>query len=137
MKVVDNQILRKYDKFGSGAFGADRGDHQHEGVDIIVKKYDKIFSPFLGTISKFGYPYSGNFKFRYIEITGEEYVARIMYSDLDPAFKEGSFVPKNQFIGVAQDISEKYNGITPHIHFELRNLKGKLLDPTKFLKKKV
>lgn len=136
MKIVDNLKLRENDVHGSGAFGASRTHGKHQGVDVIVQKNDYVYAPFSGTVTKFGYPYHGDTKFRYIEITGDKYKMRIMYAELDPAFKIGSKVISGNFIGTSQDISEKYLGITPHLHVELRTLSGSLLDPTNYLKKK-
>lgn len=138
MNIVNDQVLRGNDPFGSGAFGASRGSRKHQGTDIAVKPDQNIYSPFAGTITKYGYPYNGDLEYRYVEITGDTYKCRIMYMELDPAFEVGDFVPAQQFLGLAQNISKKYGSkMINHVHFELRLLDGTLLNPEDHLKKKV
>ena len=139
MKVVSDLVFRGYDSsYGSGAFGASRGSRSHMGVDIIVKPGDAVYAPFDGKITKYGYLYGSDLRWRFIEITGDDYRMRIGYSELDDAH----YVPKNvvegQFLGVAQDISIKYPGIPIHLHIELYQVGSTVaLDPTEYLKKKV
>lgn len=129
MKPLDNIEFRSYDSHGSGAFGASRGTRTHIGVDLKAEPGEKVYAPFEGVITKYGWAYS-NENYRYIEITGENYRVRLFYSELDPAHFIGKEVFENQFLGVIQDLTTKYDGITNHLHFELYDLAGNIIDPT-------
>jgi murein DD-endopeptidase MepM/ murein hydrolase activator NlpD len=139
MKILDIHEFREGDRHGFGHFGASRGTRTHIGVDMVAYPGDYVYSPFSGTITKQGYAYNGA-NFRYIEITGKTNKCRIFYAELDDAHYVGKKVDENQFLGTVQDIASRYEGITPHVHFELYKASDinrlKPLDPTEFLKKK-
>lgn len=140
MKILDIHELRECDVHGCGYFGAPRGNHKHEGVDLMATPGTYVYAPFKGKITKNGYCYPDTSEYRYIELTGDNLVCRILYAELDPAFKVGDSVPEGQFLGVAQDIEKRYPKITPHVHVELYkpsdHSRSNPIDPTEFLKKK-
>lgn len=129
MKPLENIEFRRYDNHGSGAFGASRGLRKHIGVDLKAEPGEKVYAPFAGEITKYGWAYA-NEDYRYIEITGENHRVRLFYSELDPAHFVGKEIFEDQFLGVIQDLTTKYEGITNHLHFELYDLAGNIIDPT-------
>lgn len=139
MKILDIHEFREGDRHGFGHFGASRGTRNHIGVDLVANPGDYVYSPFSGEITKEGWAYN-NADFRYIEITGKNYKCRIFYAKLDSAHYVGKTIDEGQFLGVAQDIESRYEGITPHVHFELYKAsdinRENPLNPTEFLKKK-
>lgn len=140
MKILDLHEFRDHDNHGSGHFGASRGNRTHKGVDLVANPGDYVYSPFGGTITKFGFCYGDTREFRYIEVTGEKKIVRILYAELDDAFDVGDKVPEGQFLGIAQAIANRYPGITPHVHVELYHKhdtkRENPIDPTELLKKK-
>lgn len=133
MKVIlDKIIFRGADPTGHGYYGAARGNRKHKGVDLVTSVGEPVFSPINGTISKLGYPYKGNLKFRYVEITNDKYRVRVMYCN-PLTFHVGHRIFEGDKIGVAQNISEYWNPkMLNHIHIELYK-NGLLTDPEPLL----
>lgn len=140
MKILDIHEFRECDRHGCGYFGAPRGNHKHEGVDLVAYPGSYVYAPFDGDITKEGYCYPDTAEYRYIEITGKQWICRVLYSKLDDAHYVGKKVAEGQFLGVVQDIAKRYPGITPHAHVELYKpsdvTRSNPIDPTEFLKKK-
>ena len=79
-------------------------------------------------MTKLGYTYRDDLSFRYVEISDQGYQFRVFY--VDPAVEQGQKVSKHSIIGEAQDLRDRYSGITPHVHFEIKNSDGDFIDPT-------
>lgn len=63
---------RGSDAWGSGEFGAPRGDRTHCGIDYVVET-GAFMHPFVtGRITKFGYVYPDDLQYRYVEVTDEK-----------------------------------------------------------------
>lgn len=125
--------LRGCDDFGCGFFDAPRGDRRHEGVDIKTKLGTPIFSFSSGVVEKIGYPYVGDWFYRLVDIRDELGVLwRYFY--VEPEVKVGDKIEAHDRIGVAQDVSVKYNTrtkkMTPHIHFQMEAADGSIINPT-------
>jgi len=131
--------FRGTDSWGSGDYKASRGDREHKGVDYRVEPGSYILSPCVGTVTKIGYPYpflQHETNYRYVEVTdliGNRH--RIFY--IDPLVYRGQTVSVLCTIGIAQDISKKYQDntispMTPHLHYEVINKKGETIDPESF-----
>lgn len=119
--------VRGCDKWGCGYFGAPRGDHTHNGIDYVIKPEMQILSPVIGEITKHGYPYADDLSFRYVQITdkdGKDH--RILYCE--PILPIGRTVKEGTVIGFSQKLTERYPGITPHCHYEIKD-KGEYLNP--------
>lgn len=129
-KVIDNQKYRGSDAHGSGDFGAPRGTHTHEGVDIVVKEGDIIKSPIDGEVIRYPFPYSGDINYKGILIRNKDFEVKIFY--LNPTAPIGKIL-KGQKIGNAQNIAKRYPSkpMINHIHLEVRDNKGNILNPTK------
>ena len=126
--------IRKRDNHGSGEFGAPRGSRKHRGIDLACYPGSVILSDFDGYISKIGYPYPPNGNkggYRYVEVTTEE-GERVRYFYVKPLVQKNSVVFEGNIIGVSQDITKFYPGMTHHIHVEIIK-DGKYIDPTEFL----
>ncbi len=134
--------IRHHDHFGSGEYGASRGNRKHKGLDIISNKGGKVFSPMDGKIKRTFHPYSNKCRFLMgVEIVGEgeysDYKMKLMYVDLDDNVDIGDTVNKGDVVATQQDLLECYpprNGksMTNHIHFEVYE-NGKNINPEKII----
>lgn len=130
---------RGTDDFGYGHFGAPRGTHRsgtkklHKGIDYACYPGTKVYSPCIGEITKFGYPYAAHLEFRYIEVT-DEYKARhrLFYTLPMPDLELGDLVTPQDIISEVQDIASIYSTkgrvMKNHLHYEIL-LKGKPVNP--------
>ena len=124
--------FRGTDSHGSGAFGASRGSRKHNGVDFAAQPNSGVRSVCAGEVTKLGYPYADDLGFRYIQITDVDgYDVRYFY--VKPLIKEGDHISCDEVIGHVQDLDQRYKGITPHIHFEVKK-DGEFVHPEKYLK---
>jgi hypothetical protein len=131
-----HNLIRGEDAYGSGQFGAarDGGKRKHHGVDYIATAGDWVEAPIAGVVTKYGFAYRKDSDLRYIEIKNAEtgMTAKVLYVDATVA--DGATVAAGEILGTAQDLAERYPaGITNHVHVELINGQGVLLDPATFL----
>ena len=128
-------VPRGVDQYGSGAYGAPRGDHTHHGIDLCCTPGDPILSHVSGTITKYGYPYDPygpKGRMRYVEVTdSERYRHRFFYVRI--LGHVGSAVRRGDIIGHAQNLQAIYPGITDHIHYEVKPHRGGYEDPARWL----
>jgi hypothetical protein len=115
--------IRNSDVWGSGSFGASRGNRPHLGIDITTIEGEPIYAPFPMEVTRVSYPYSDTtgltgVAFR-TEIGGVDYDGRWWYFVPDSAII-GNSVNKGQFLGVAQSLQSRYPNITDHTHLQLR-----------------
>lgn len=125
---------RGTDDYGSGEFGASRGNRTHNGIDFAVLPGSEIFAPVDGYVSRIGYPYADDLSYRYVQITDRKCRHhRIFY--IDPKVELGDNVSHNvDIIGVAQGISARYTErgtMKNHVHYEIME-NGKPVDPELF-----
>jgi hypothetical protein len=116
-------IIRGQDQWGSGAFGASRGNRPHLGVDIVVDSNSQVYAPLDMEITRISRPYaSGSFSGVAFTHTARDidFGGRLWYFTPRPGIV-GSFVRKGELIGVAQDLNDKYPGITNHLHLQLES----------------
>lgn len=122
--------IRGVDAFGSGRFGAqrDKGRRKHLGVDYVAAPGAPVHAPISGQVRRIGYAYRGNTTLRYIEIANPQthLVARVLY--IAPAVAEGDEVIAGEQIGAAQNLTQRYPGITNHVHIEMRNAAHRFVD---------
>ncbi|MXN90145.1 peptidoglycan DD-metalloendopeptidase family protein [Flavobacterium sp. Sd200] len=129
--VTKNMKFRGYDPLGSGAFGAHRSGNtrKHSGVDVLATPGQDIFAPISGTAVRVAYPYKDDLSYTGILIKNAEYEVKMFY--LSPTVVMGKQVTAGQKIGVAQNITAKHGAaMQNHVHFEVRNSAGVLIDPT-------
>ena len=124
--------IRGNDCHGSGAWQAPRGSRKHSGEDIICKKGDHITSDVDGKVTKIGYPYNpGDLNkghLRYVEVTDSN-KSRVRYFYIFPTAVKGQEIKKGDILGISQDLTKIYPGITQHFHLEIIGY----IQPTKYL----
>lgn len=131
-KTTTSNKIRTQDVHGNGAFGSPRTHGTHQGEDYIAAVGETIFAPISGTVTRYPFPYKNDLSMKGIEIINADYVVKIFY--LNPTAKINSVVQAGQPIGIAQNIAGKYSpGMQNHIHIEVRNKAGKLLQFSKLL----
>lgn len=126
--------LRGEDAYGSGSFGAarDGGHRVHDGADYVAAPNTIVYSPISGEVTKLGYAYAKNTALRFVEVTNSvsSLVTRVLY--VDPSVKPGDLLKAGDPIGVAEDLSKRYRGITNHVHVQIAVGKN-WLDPASLL----
>lgn len=137
-------FIRGNDVYGSGAFGAMRGNRKHKGIDLACMHGSTVLSLTYGIVTKIGFPYSQvkyngssdkakrkhNFKrgLRYVEITFKN--ERFRYFYIDSLVSVGDIITPFKPIGLVQNLLVIYPGITSHYHFEIKTKENKYIDPT-------
>lgn len=124
-------VQRNSDKWGEGHYGASRGDRKHVGIDYCCSPGSIILAIKGGRVTKLGYAYGDDLSFRYIEITDAAgYAARYFY--VEPSIKEGDMVFHSDMIGNSQKLGDRYDEITEHVHFEVKDPEGNYIDPNTY-----
>ena len=131
--------IRDTDCHGSGAYLAPRGERNgkprlHIGVDPIVPHLCQVLSGCTGRVTKVGYPYSDDLSYRYVQVTSSASGMRLRYFYLLPSVKVGDDITCGDVIGRADDITKRYPGITPHVHFEILDDSGNAVNPLKWMR---
>ena len=127
-KILKTQISRTNDPWGGGHYGASRGTRTHRGLDIRVRPNEPVYSPITGQILRKAYPYANDLSYTGVLIKGRfewsRFEVKMFY--LEPIFL--GKVDAGQLIGRAQNLENKYSGITNHIHIEVTE-NGVHIDP--------
>ncbi len=135
------------DKQGDGSFGSPRknskGSYKHQGIDFIAKPGDDVFSDFSGVVTKIGRPYyfanPKNQKqkkqndLRYVQITDDEKGLNHRFFYVDPCIGIGDPISFGDKIGCAQNLEEIYKNMDNHVHQEIKDRHGNILDPNDYL----
>ena len=137
--------MRGVDDWGSGLFGASRGSRTHNGEDLVMSPGSLILSPVSGTIDSFGFAYSDDPTYQIVNIEDSlGNLHRLFYVRPLDSLSVGSYIKKDDLVGEAQDIAERYSELTikggdlkskimkNHIHYEIRNSDGNPIDPKDF-----
>jgi len=125
--------IRGQDDHGAGHWQAPRGDHLHNGVDPACYAGSEIYSICDGTVTKFGYPYGDDLTYRYVEVTHDNLRYRYFYVQPNPDLQTGDAVKTGDLLGILQDISTRYPGITQHLHFEIMDEDDNYINPEDFI----
>lgn len=128
--------LRDSDKWGSGRFGAPRGNRRHNGVDPCISPGDPVCSLTYGTVTKIGWPYSAakypeRSHLRYVQVTLDGNDFRYMYCK--PLVAQGDKVAPGDALGVALSLQPFFPGITDHYHFEIIGPDSEYVDPASMI----
>lgn len=122
--------VRGMDSFGSGAFRAPRKDHVHQGVDYVCVPGQEIVAPVSGTLVRECLPYADDLRWSGCILQNPDIYIRMFYFRPNKNLK-GTWVQQGDVIGIAQNISNKYNTYTeymlPHIHLEIRYINPEAL----------
>lgn len=135
--------VRGSDKHGSGWYEAPRGRHRkHSGIDLVCDGGTLIRACSDGVVTRAdGTVYADPKKrdWRYIEIT-DHYGKKCRYFYVVPVslpdcktVELGLSIKRGDVIGVCQGIESLYEGITPHLHVEVKNHKGDIINPNQYL----
>ena len=117
--------VRLIDKWGSGKFGARRGDKEHDGTDFECSPNQPVLAPITGTIEREAPPYATG-PYSGLVIKNNHVEIKLFYVDLNKDLI-GKCVEKGKTIGIAQDISKKYPGMIPHVHLRIVKIDPELL----------
>ena len=115
----------RVDSGGSGHFGASRTKtvngkiirYAHKGEDRRCHPGQDIYAPASGIMPRVARPYR-NRNFSGCLIVGKFGKIKMFYFEPFPELI-GRPVEQGQVIGTAQDISEKYPNVLPHIHTQI------------------
>ena len=121
---------RGNDPWGSGEWRAKRGAREHKGIDYWCPPGAVIRSPASGRVTKIGFCYPDDDKWRYVEVTDSMgYRHRVFY--VNPLVSTGTQVTARMSpIGAAMNIAEKYSStMKPHVHYEVLLLDGTDINP--------
>ncbi len=135
--------IRKGDIWGSGEYLAPRTknvngkivQYHHKGVDYCCYP-DSVFSSDLeGTVEKLWYAYGpASKKKEYrsitIRIDPQTYVK---YLYIFPSVVEGETIKVGDVLGITQDLTKHFKGMTPHYHFEVW-IEGQHVNPDIWLR---
>lgn len=127
------QAVRQCDQHGCGHFGAGRGKRTHSGIDIECEPNEAVLAPISGQVTKLGVVYASPLKseYQYVQISVAGYDYRFMYILPLLSLNVGDYVVEGEtIIGRVQRLGKFYEGITEHVHFEIKNPKGRRVDPT-------
>ena len=106
------------DDGGLGHHGAPRGNRKHDGIDLICKPNQDILMPVDGIVVRTSLPYKNDPQWQGVYIYNQRIEIKMWY--LYPKISlYHKFLKAGTVIGKAQDISQKYEGVTPHIHLRI------------------
>jgi murein DD-endopeptidase MepM/ murein hydrolase activator NlpD len=113
--------LRGKDEWGSGHYLASRGDRIHKGIDIACYPSSTLLADFDAQVIRVGYPYSKHGKKGYLRLVelAVDAQTRVKYMYIYPSVSPGQFVNKGDELGIVQDLSIIYPGMTNHYHMEV------------------
>lgn len=140
LQVSADCEIRGCDPHGCGHYGASRGGRTHKGIDLVCVGGTIIRSPVDGVVTRRkGVVYSDPAKadWHYVEITDKDKMHNRFFYVKGLGIELGLKIKKGDVIGVAQGIEVLYEGITPHIHYEVRMGKTMYFDPLVYLRGRV
>ena len=116
----------RIDSLGDGRYGKSRGRRMHKGVDYECVPGQDVKMPVSGIITRIKRPYA-NSDLNGIEIKTPVMQVTIFYMEV---YKDliGKKVFSGYVIGKAQDVSKRYDGMTPHVHLQIDSI-----DPSIFI----
>lgn len=107
----------RVDAAGDGHYGANRGDRKHNGIDYFCVPGQNIVAPFIMRIVRIAKPYA-NSDLSGVQWESGKSTGKIFYFQPSEALI-GEYVQRGQFIGIAQAVSDRYENMTDHIHFQI------------------
>jgi len=115
------------DPGGFGFYGAKRGKSLHKGRDYKCVPGQDVVCPIKdGKIVREANPYV-NSSFKGVLIQGQHIAVKLFY--VNPwAHKIGKYIKRGESFGDAQDISQRYEDVTPHIHLQIDSLDPEMLE---------
>ena len=135
--IQPNRGVRDRDEYGSGSFGASRdgGKRPHPGLDIVSSPGDNVVAMCPLEVTHIGLAYAGD-TLGSIHLKGWDewgaYTFKILYVEAEVTV--GEILRVGEVIGVAQDLGERYPGITCHVHLEVHT-NNEAVDPLPLLER--
>lgn len=126
--------IRIVDNWGRGDYGAPRGSRKHKGKDFCCAPGSEILAHKHGRVTKIGYPYDddedhdGKPDYTYVEIEDPR-GNKCRYFYVKPLVTVGDMIATGQLIGTSQALGPKYDGISEHVHIEVKDKDGVFFDP--------
>ena len=119
------------DAGGSGFFGAPRKKindgktirYRHRGTDYVCIPSQEVWMPFTAVIVRYKTPYEC---YNGVLFRGKGIVGTLFYINVDKELI-GKQLKEGDVIGTAQDISQKYANIIPHVHFQIDKIDPEIL----------
>lgn len=121
--------IREFDGQGRGKYGAPRdgGKRIHDGLDFICIPGQEVVCPSNNLIAvRHSKPYREG-PWNGIYLKHDHFTVQLFYVIPNPDIWNKEFMEED-VLGIAQDISEKYKGMTPHVHLRIDTI-----DPELFL----
>ena len=115
------------DSKGLGHHGAPRGHRTHDGIDLRCEPGQSILMPVDGILVRESLPYKDDLRWRGVYIFNSRIEIKMWYMCTN--YKFGKEYKAGSIIGAAQNIGEKYEGVTPHIHLRIVKCDPMLLFP--------
>jgi murein DD-endopeptidase MepM/ murein hydrolase activator NlpD len=116
------QPVRIQDNHGRGNYGArrDGGSRIHRGADFIATPGQAVVSPLAdrAKVVRVAKPYADDLRWSGVMLRAAHLEIKMFYLTPMPDIV-GNWVRQGDVVGYAQDISAKYDGMTPHIHLEI------------------
>jgi hypothetical protein len=97
----------------------------HSGTDYICEPGQNVYAPISGLVVREALPYSAE-SFSGLIIMSPSMEIALFYMEPDKALI-GTQVFEGQIIGEAQDITQKYPGITPHVHMQINSIDPEII----------
>jgi hypothetical protein len=131
-----------------GAFGATRAkwvtkngvrvreEYEHKGTDWVRAIWSPMYAPTdRAKIRRVGYAYMRTKtqvdpRFHVIVIEWDEWSIKYLY--VWPRFLAGRILKRGEVFGFMEDLTSKYENVTPHVHTEAR-YQGVLVDPASIM----
>ena len=115
------------DPAGDGHYGAPRGRRKHDGLDFLCKPGQTVRCPIeAGKVIREARPYARG-TYSGLLIQNKHLAIKIFYLDPWPGVI-GKIVQRGEPIGIAQDVSEKYQGgMEAHIHLAVVSFNPQIL----------
>lgn len=128
-----NNCQRGCDARGCGNFGARRVRNgvpgTHNGADYLATVGQDVAAPASGTINRSLQVYPGNPQMRgFAMTTTSGFAVKVFYVSLDPSLV-GTTAAAGDVVGTAQDVASVHPGTSNHVHVEIRDSNGNLIDP--------
>lgn len=113
-----------------GAFGATRAKwkvregrrvrvpYSHTGLDLTVEPWGAIIAPRLGTSKRIGIAYPNEFRYHSLLLDLGTWEMKILY--VWPYCSKGKTIHRGEVIGLAEDLTKRYPGVTNHVHVMIR-----------------
>jgi hypothetical protein len=115
------QPVRIQDNHGRGNYGASRdgGSRIHRGADFICTPGQEVVCPLPeAKVVRIAKPYANDMRWNGLLLRAPHLEVKLFYMSPKPDIV-GQWVHLGDVIGYAQDISVKYEGMTPHVHLEI------------------